>query len=100
MTNGERPAVLIGPVCEDPAESVSAVNTAFIAGLSDRYHFFPSPSNRRFGSARQSRLNLWNVYYLFKHTAIWVWNLLRRRPAVAHYAISSRWALGKGLLLL
>lgn len=95
-----KPVVLIGPVCDDPAESVSAVNRALVAGLSDRYTFVTSATNRRFGGTSQARFNAWNIYYLLKHVATWTWNLLRYRPAIAHYAINGGWALWKGLLFL
>lgn len=95
-----KPVILIGPIADDPAESVSAVNRALMAGAGEHYAFIPSPANRRFGTTGQARLNFWNLYYLAKHLAIWVWLLLRHRPQVAHYAVSAGMALWKGLLFL
>jgi glycosyltransferase involved in cell wall biosynthesis len=95
-----KPVVQIGPVSDDPAESVSCVNQALISGISDQYEFIASSANRHHGNTRQGRFNLWNLYYVFKHSAIWFWNLVRYRPAVAHYAISSGLALEKGLIFL
>lgn len=85
---------------DDPAESVSAVNRALIAGLASEYDFIASATNRRFGTKRQARLNAWNLFYLIKHVAIWTFNLLRHRPHIAHYAINGGSALWKGLLFL
>src|SRR5690606_16931757 len=96
----ERPLILIGPVANDPTESVSAVNRSLAAALSDRYQFVLSNADRRFGTSTQGRVNGWNLYYLIKHALVWTLNLLRHRPAVAHYAISSGAALRKGLLFL
>lgn len=95
-----RPIVQIGPISDDPAESVSAVNQAFVHGLGDRFEFVSASACRKHGSTRQARLNALNVYYLLKHAAIWLWNILRYRPAVAHYAVSSGWAMEKGLVFL
>lgn len=95
-----RPVVLIGPVCDDHAESVSAVNKAFMEGLSERYRFVAPSANRKYGTTRQSRLNFWNVYYLLKHLLAWFWALVRYRPEIAHYAVSSGWAMEKGLIHL
>ena len=92
--------ILIGPMCEDPAESVSAVNHAFVDGLQDRFTFVYSACNRRYGGTRQSQLNLWNLYYLLKHLLIWFSMLLQYRPQIAHYAISSGAAMEKGFLML
>lgn len=96
----ETPVILIGPMCEDPAESVSAVNRAFVDGLKDRFTFVCSGCNRRYGGTRQSKLNLWNLYYLLKHLFIWSAKLLQYRPQIAHYAISSGTAMEKGFLML
>jgi glycosyltransferase involved in cell wall biosynthesis len=95
-----RPVVQIGPVCDDPTESVSSVNKAFIEGLSDNCRFVTPSANRKYGTTRQARLNLWNVYYLLKHTLVWLWSIIRYRPAVIHYGIASGWALEKALLFL
>jgi glycosyltransferase involved in cell wall biosynthesis len=92
--------VQIGPVCDDPAESVSSVNKAFIEGLSDQYRFVAPSANRKYGATRQARMNLWNIYYLLKHTLVWLWSLVRNRPSVVHYGIASGWALEKALLFL
>ena len=94
------PVILIGPVCDDPAESVSAVNRAFVDGLQDRFTFVYSACNRRYGGTRQSQINLWNLYYLLMHVFIWYKNLLQYRPDAAHYAINSGFAMEKGFLLL
>ncbi len=95
-----KPVVLIGPISDDPAESVSAVNRALMAGAAEHYTFIPSNANRRFGTTGQSRLNLWNLYYLARHLATWIWLLIRHRPQIAHYAVSAGMALWKGLLFL
>lgn len=95
-----KPVILIGPVCNDPAESVSAVNRALVQGLSEHYTFVTSNANRRYGTTGQSRFNGWNIYYLTRHFLTWVWNLVRSRPQIAHYAINGGWALWKGLLFL
>lgn len=96
----KKPTIQIGPVCDDPAESVSSVNRAFLTGLIDRYDFVAPSSNRRYGTTKQARFNGWNLIYLAKHTLAWLWALIYRRPVVAHYGIASGWALDKGLFFL
>lgn len=95
-----KPRVVIGPLSNDPSESVSGVNRAIMCGLADSYSFVGSNADRSFGQSRQSRVNLWNAYYLAKHALIWTYNLLRHQPAIAHYSINSGWALRKALLFL
>ena len=96
----KKPVILIGPVSDDPAESVSGVNKALIEGLEESYDIKASRANRRFGGTQQSQVNPWNLYYLGKHAILWIWNLLRFRPVVTHYAINAGWALEKGLIFL
>ena len=97
----ERPArILIGPMSSDPTESVSGVNAAFVKGLEDRYRFLPLDATRRYGTTRQSMLNGINLFYFVRQLFCWIMQLMVRRPALAHYAISSGWAMEKGLVLM
>lgn len=96
----ERPIVLIGPVSEDPTESVSGVNRAFIAGLEDRYRFLPLLATRTRGNTRQAKLTLFNAFYFLQQCIRWLGHLVFRRPDLAHYAISHGWAMEKGLFLM
>ena len=95
-----KPRVLLGPMFTDPAESVSSVNRIIVAGLSQRYEFIFSRINRTHGGTRQAMITCWNCFYAFLEATHWLWNLLHRRPHIAHYAVSSGWAMEKSLLLL
>ncbi len=92
-----RPVVLIGPMSADPVESVSSVNRAFMHGLEDRYEFISLESTRTHGNTRQASLNVVNCFYFLQQLFRWIKHLLLHRPAIAHYAISSGWAMEKGL---
>lgn len=92
--------MLIGPVSDDPSESVSTVNRAFMAGLGDKFRFIVQRGDRQFGLTRQGRLNPVNAGYFAGHLSAWIWSLMRCRPQAAHYAINSGWALEKSLLFL
>jgi glycosyltransferase involved in cell wall biosynthesis len=95
-----KPVVQIGPISEDPAESVSAVNKSLIQGLSEKFQFEPVLERRKFGATRQSGFNAVNGYYFVKHFFFWVLRLVTSRPKIAHYAVSSGWAMEKGLIFL
>ncbi|HEY0551760.1 MAG TPA: hypothetical protein VGF13_19295, partial [Verrucomicrobiae bacterium] len=58
-----RPRILIGPLSNDPTESVSCVNAAFVKGLHEQYDFLPLDATRRFGNTRQTTLNGINLFY-------------------------------------
>lgn len=92
--------ILIGPLALDPTESVSGVNRAFIQGLSDRYTFIPLLADRTLGNTRQARLNVFNLFYFVRQLCQWSAHLVRRRPHIAHYAVSAGWAMEKGLIFM
>lgn len=98
--NQRKPKVLIGPLFADPAESVSAVNRAFISGLSGQFTFLVGKTRRDHGNTRQSRLNIWNLWYLLKQGSRWLIALIWYRPEIAHYAVNSGWAMEKSLFFL
>ncbi len=100
LAEGHRPEVLIGPLSDDPTESVSAVNRTLIQGMAGRYHFASLPATRRFGNTRQASINGMNAYYFAEQLVQWTMNLFRKRPDIAHYAISSGWAMEKGLAFM
>jgi glycosyltransferase involved in cell wall biosynthesis len=92
--------ILIGPLANDPTESVSGVNRAFIQGLSDRYTFIALRADRTRGNTRQARLNVFNLFYFARQLCQWSAHLVRRRPHIAHYAVSAGWAMEKGLIFM
>lgn len=100
VTDSANPRVLIGPMSSDPAESVSAVNRAFLRGLADRYNFSTIPADRSMGTTRQAKLNVTNGFYFLSQFFRWTWALASQRPALAHYAVSSGWGMEKGLAFL
>lgn len=100
MKEVTRTKVQIGPICNDPMESVSSVNKALMQGLMNRYDFIAPSSNRHHGTTKQARFNAWNVIYMVKHTGLWFWTLLCKRPQVAHYGLTTSWAMEKGLFML
>jgi len=95
-----KPRILIGPHSKDPTESVSAVNGAFMHGLMDQFEFLPLDATRRHGTTRQSMFNGINLFYFAQQLVRWISLLIRRRPELAHYAISSGWAMEKGLVFM
>src|ERR1043165_722578 len=95
-----RPIIQIGPITDDPTESVSAVSKAFIQGLKEDYDFVPVAAKRKYGTTRQAMFNVVNGYYFLKHLASWLFHSAASRPEIAHYAVSSGWAMEKGIILL
>lgn len=72
----------------------------FIEGLSDNYSFKPYYANRKYGTTIQGNFNLINIVYFIKHISLWTIKLIKERPDIAHYPITSYWNLEKGLIFL
>jgi len=91
--------VLIGFLTEDMSGAIPTVTKAFMDGLEDRYDFVPFYMDRKY-SRRKSKFNITNLYYLVKHQISWVRDIIRHRPDIAHFPITSYWNLEKSLLIL
>jgi glycosyltransferase involved in cell wall biosynthesis len=100
MAHGEKIKILIGFLSNDKAESVSGITRVFIDGLGSRFDFIPLHADRNAGKTGQSRFNLVNGYYFVKHLLLWIMLLVRHRPAIAHYPVTSYWNLEKSLAFL
>lgn len=98
--NSKSSSILIGPLSTDEGEAVGAVNRTLIEALGDKFTFTAHCATRTRGVTRQSSLNLINGYYFARHFASWLLTLLRLRPNVAHYAITSNWNMEKSLAFL
>lgn len=69
-------------------------------GLSDRYDFIPFHAERKYGVTATANLNLINVYYLLKHLTLWIFTIIRYRPDIVHYPVTSYWNMEKSLVFL
>ena len=96
----DRPTVLIGPFNRRVPGGVAAVHAQFQAGLAHAFRFFPHYADRSAGSTRPGRLSGLNVFFAARDLFAWTVRLLRHRPAIAHYAITSLWNAEKSLLML
>jgi glycosyltransferase involved in cell wall biosynthesis len=95
-----RPRIVIGSLTNDNAGSIPTIALAFISGLGRKYDYHPHYARRSFGFTRTSKFNLLNVYYFFKHFLLWIVALMRHRPHVVHYPVTSGWNLEKSMLFL
>jgi glycosyltransferase involved in cell wall biosynthesis len=92
--------VLLGPITQDPSESVGLVNEALMAGLGEVFDFVPHVARRKGRSTSHSSMNITNLWYFILHLAAWLRALATQRPLIAHYAITSNWNMEKSLMFL
>jgi len=96
----ERPTVLIGPFNRRIPGGVAAVHAQFQAGLAHAFRFFPHHADRLGGDTRPGMMSGLNLFFAVRDLTAWTGHLLRHRPAIAHYAITSLWNAEKSLLML
>ena len=92
--------ILIGPVNKKDIGSIPTLNRAFMSGLSEAYSYTPFNVNRKYGKSKVSALNVINLFYFVKHYFILIIQLIRHRPDIFQYAITSNWNFEKSLLFL
>lgn len=94
-----RKKILIGFLNRENKGAIPIITRAFMEGLRDKYEFIPFYLDRRRRNI-QSRINLTNIYYLFKHYLQWIKSIMANRPDIVHYPVTSYWNLEKSLLFL
>ncbi len=102
MSFSQKPKVriLIGSLTKENKGAIPTITKAIIEGLGDRYEYIPHYANRELGLTATASFNVFNVYYFVKHYVLWVLALLRYRPTIAHYPVTSYWNLEKSMFFL
>ena len=91
--------ILIGFLNRQLEGAIPTVTKAFIDGLNDKYEFIPFYMDRK-NYTKQTKLNVTNIYYLLVHYIQWVFMLLKSKPDIVHFPVTSYWNLEKSLLFL
>ncbi|MGD9706496.1 MAG: glycosyltransferase family 4 protein [Candidatus Delongbacteria bacterium] len=94
-----RKKILIGFLNKDVKGAIPTVTKAFIEGLADKYDFIPFYMDRLI-SKKHTKMNLINIFYFFKHYISWIYHIIRYRPDIVHYPVTSYWNSEKSLLFL
>lgn len=95
-----RTKVVIGFLSNTIKGSVPSITQSLIDGISDRYDMVPYYMERKIGETKHSSFNLVNIFYFIKHYFSWVILILRTRPCIVHYPVTSYLNLEKSLLFL
>ncbi|MBD3423797.1 MAG: glycosyltransferase [Candidatus Latescibacteria bacterium] len=91
--------ILIGFLNKDIRGAIPAITSAFIEGLKPKYHFIPFYMDRRIKKKR-TEFNIVNLYYFIKHYINWCLKIIKSRPDIAHFPVTSYWNLEKSLIFL
>jgi len=96
----QKPSVMIGFLAKVGVSPIPTITRVFIEGLKDKYRFAPFFRNRRYGNTEAGSVTFWNVYYMMKHLTLWIAQLVRLGPDIAHYPLTGGWNLEKCLYFL
>lgn len=91
--------ILIGFLNKDNKGPIPTITQAFIDGLSDRFKFVPFKMDRR-NNYNRSKLTLINFLYFLRHYFSWILNIIRIKPNIVHFPVTSFWNMEKSLLFL
>ena len=92
--------ILIGPMNKKDVGSIPILNRAFAIGLREEYDFIPFNVNRKYGKSSVSNFNIINLGYFVLHYLTLIFKLIKDRPDVFHYAITSNWNFEKSVFFL
>jgi len=92
--------ILIGTLNKNNQGAIPTITKAFIDGLSQKYSFIPFYQERNYFNNRHSSLNIINIFYFFRDYIKWIWLVIKSKPDIAHYPVTSYWNFEKSLLFL
>jgi glycosyltransferase involved in cell wall biosynthesis len=92
--------ILIGGLSKRDNGAIPTITKEFIEGLQTKYFFVAHRADREYGRSSHARFNPLNIAYFFRHFISWVILLIRYRPNIAHYPITSYWNLEKSLVFM
>ena len=93
--------ILISGLCSEGG-GVTAVTKSIISNkiLNNYVEFIPHSLERSRNSGKHGKLTLENFYYFLKHYRNWILLIIKYRPDIVHYPITSHWNAFKSLIFL
>lgn len=92
--------ILIGFLSKTIKGAIPTITNVYLEELKGTYNFVPFYMERYQGKKKLSAFNLINIYYFIKHYIEWCTIIIKNRPYIAHFPITSFWNLEKSLLFL
>jgi glycosyltransferase involved in cell wall biosynthesis len=92
--------ILIGFLSKTIKGPIPIITNVYIEGLKDKYDFVPFYQERTIGKERLASFNFINLYYFIYHYYKWCLSLIKNKPDIVHFPITSFWNMEKSLLFL
>jgi len=92
--------ILIGFLSNTIKGPIPLITREYIEALKYKYEFVPFMMERKMGRTKLASFNLWNLFYFCTHYIKWIIIIIKERPDIVHYPITSYWNMEKSLLFL
>lgn len=92
--------IMIGFLSKTIKGPIPLITRVYLEELKDQYEFIPFIMERKMGKTRLASFNLLNFFYLISHYIKWCITIIKERPDIVHFPITSFWNMEKSLLFL
>jgi glycosyltransferase involved in cell wall biosynthesis len=96
--NGRK--ILIGFLSKTIKGPIPIITNVYVEELKHKYDFVPFYMERTLGKEKLSNFNISNLYYFIRHYIRWCITIIKNKPDLVHYPITSFWNMEKSLLFL
>jgi glycosyltransferase involved in cell wall biosynthesis len=96
----KRKNILIGFLSKTIKGPIPIITNVYVEELKDKYDFIPFHIERTKGKENLAAFNISNLYYFISHYIRWCITIIKNRPNIAHYPVTSFWNMEKSLLFL
>lgn len=91
--------ILIGYFIRDRISPITTVNQAIITALRNKYRFYTFYINSK-DNDLHGKLRISNILQTFYTWIKWIYMIVKFKPHIVHYPITSYWAFEKSMLFL
>jgi glycosyltransferase involved in cell wall biosynthesis len=96
----KRKKILIGFLSKTIKGPIPIITNVYVEELKHKYDFIPFYIERTKGKENLAAFNISNLYYFISHYISWCITIIKNRPYIVHYPVTSYWNMEKSLLFL
>jgi glycosyltransferase involved in cell wall biosynthesis len=97
---GKREKILIGFLSKTIKGPIPIITNVYVEELKYKYDLIPFYMERSGGKEKLAYFNISNLYYFIRHYISWCITIIKHKPLIAHYPVTSFWNMEKSLLFL
>ena len=92
--------IVIGFLSETINGPIPIITNVYVNELKDKYDIVPYYMERRKGKKKLANFNFLNFYYFIIHYVNWCMIIIKKKPDIVHFPVTSFWNMEKSLLFL